>query len=188
MNKAIADQKKQKDDAHMSTYHLEMPLVESNLIFRNFPPAVADGEIEDRATLKAAVKDVFATMKIGPRINVVDVARFKKKERGPEGGNWAERSDDKPGLVMVKLASPDMKKIVFSHIRNLRGSGYHKISINRQFPKCLVSQATELEKKARKIRLDSGNKTKTRIEPKDAQVLLKIKEENETQFKVIERL
>ena len=175
--------KKQESESLMRSFHMELDMVAPNLIFRNFPQE----EGEDRASLKMAVQDVFQTIGIGPRIVVKEAIRFKKKEEGGDRrGSWAEETGRRPGLVLVKLSNPDMKKIIFSNIRKLQGTPYSRISINNQYPKCVVPQVTALEIKARKIRVDSGFKTKTKIELNSGKPKIQVKEENDRDFKDIE--
>lgn len=172
---------KQKNESQMSNFHTEMPMVAHNLIFRNFP----QDERETKASLKIQVQEVFQSMGIGARINVKEAIRFKKK--APEGSesSWAEEMSRKPGLVLVKLANSEMKKIIFGNIRKLKETPFHRISINNQIPKCVVPQVTALEIRARKIRVDSGFKTKTKIDLNNGNPKIQIKGENDAKFKDI---
>ena len=182
MNKALEEQ---KNESHKRDFDIEMNLVQNNLIFHN----LAVKENEDKAVLKRTVENVFQSMKIGPRVVVKDVIRFKRREEERNGSarrmSWADRVDrpEKPPLVLVKLGSVEMKKIIFTHIRNLKETPYQRISINNQVPKCVVKQVTELEIKARKIRVDSGFKVKTKVELNGGYPKLQVKGENDEKFK-----
>ena len=182
VNKALLEQKM---ESQTRNFHLEMSMVSNNLIFRNFP--LPDNGIEDKAKLKMGVQDLFQAMGIGPRINVKEAIRFKKKEDDGRRPSWAEMVDrnQKPGLVLVKLGNVEMKKIIFSNIRKLKGTLFQKVSINNQVPKCVLPLVTELEIKARKIRVDSGFKTKTKIELNSGKPKIMIKGENDRDFKDI---
>ncbi len=147
----------------------EMRDVRKNLILRNvkYHPK-ADKEKETPQQTAEMIEKFFSELgiekKVGPWMS--------KRYRG-DGKNKA------PTIIQLKLTDARDKALIYGALKGKKTKG---ISVSNEFPGCLKEQIKEAETKAKKIREDSGNKTRTRVEVEDYRVVIRVKKEGDSKY------
>ena len=167
----LGDHEKRIDKIEKRIVVGEMKDVRGNLILRNLkyhPKAEKDKETPEQTAevVQNFLTELGVEGKIGPWMS----RRFKGE------------SKKAPTIIQLKLQDSRDKALVFGALKGKKVKG---VSVSNEFPGCLREEIKEAEEKAKKIREDTGNKTRTRVEVENYKVIIKIKKEGETKYTTI---